>query len=640
MLDRIKLLPEKVANQIAAGEVVIRPSSVVKEMMENTIDAGATEVVVNYREGGYDLIQIVDNGCGMSPNDARMAFDRHATSKISSVNDIYSLRTFGFRGEALASIGAVARVELHTKREEESIGTITEVHGGDFISQTTAMCPTGSKFMVRDLFYNIPVRRKFASKLTVSSNQIKAEFKRVALCYPHIRFELYGNDAPLYSLAPATLAGRIVDVVGRNIKQNLLEISADTSIVKIKGYIGRPSGATKKSAEQYLFVNGRFFRSPSFTKAIMKGYEKLIPEGANPSFFLFLEVEPDNVDVNVHPQKTEVKFADEDSIWQIINAATREALAISGAVPMMEFDDIMPLEIPVAQKGVAYSVPKSSSQSGYNPFREDYIDTSNSTPMEDFTGFDVPYKEDLTTKPTASQPSGRLRDSGFEAVEVFQSRAFAADSSFEIIESAVQPVQMEFETIASRNEPITFKLLTTISGGYIVATIGLELAIVDSKRAKERVLFDYYIKTITNGSAVSQQLLFSQRLILSINEYELMEQNATEFAILGFDIDYCGEGVIEVRGVPADESTEQIDTLIYDILKLFSSPIDIEEHRKEQLAETMARSGSKSMGKFITPQEAEELLSQLASTSNVSYSPSGKDIFWRVSTTDIKNRLL
>ncbi len=637
MLDRIKLLPEKVANQIAAGEVVVRPSSVVKEMMENTIDAGATEVVVNYREGGFDLIQIMDNGCGMSPNDARMAFDRHATSKISSVDDIYALRTFGFRGEALASIGAVARVELHTRREEDAIGTITEVHGGDFISQTTAMAPVGSRFMVRELFYNLPVRRKFASKPNVSANQIKTEFKRVALCYPSIRFELYGNDAPLYSLAPNSLAGRIVDVVGRNMKQNLLEISADTSIVKIKGYIGRPSAATKKNSDQYLFVNGRFFRSASFTKAIMKGYEKLIPEGSNPSFFLFLDVEPDNVDVNVHPQKTEVKFSDEDSIWQIINAATRESLAKSGAVPMMEFDEVMPIEIPVAQKGVSYAEPKSNSQSDYNPFRDDYISGSTPNTTEDFTGFDVPYEN----TPSHTKPSGKLRDSGFEAVEIFESRAFAEEdeSSFDIIESTVQPSQMEFESIANRVETTTFNFLGTLSGGYIAAMVGSELSVVDGRRAKERLLFDYYMNTLTTGSAVSQQLLFGQRLMLSMSEYELMEQNATEFALLGFDIDYCGCGVIEVKGVPANESTEQIDTLIYDILKLVASPTNVEEQRKERLAETMARSGARRVGKYISPQEGEELLKQLSEASNVSYSPSGKAIFWKLSTEDIKHKL-
>ncbi|MFR9602904.1 MAG: DNA mismatch repair endonuclease MutL [Rikenellaceae bacterium] len=682
MFDKIRLLPEKVANQIAAGEVVVRPSSVVKEMMENTIDAGATEVVVNFREGGFDLIQIVDNGCGMSPNDARMAFDRHATSKIKSVNDIYNLRTFGFRGEALASIGAVARVELRTKQEGAAIGTLTEVHGGDFVKQTPAMCDTGSQFMVRDLFYNLPVRRRFVDKITTSNNQIKAEFKRVALCYPHIRFELYCNDAPLYSLAPATLAGRIVDIVGRSIKQNLLEVHADTSIVKIKGFVGRPSSAKKSNSDQYLFINGRYFKSAYFAKSILRGYEKLMAEGLNPSFFLFLEVDPEHVDVNIHPQKTEVKFADEESIWQIINAATREALAKSGAVPMMEFDDIAPIEIPVATKGVAYSEPKSSSMSDYNPFREDYIDTKDTPPMDDFTGFDAPFEENLTPyKPSKSASStaapqsnnkgGRLRDSGYETIEMFESEgirsnAFEMEESFmsesfgsamgqqqsevqtqteseaeefEIIESAVQPTQTSFESIESRHEPISFGGVAPIGGGYISAMLGMELVIVDSRRAKERILYDHYMRILGNGAAVSQQLLFPQRLILSMEEYDTMEQSAMDFALLGFDIDYCGEGVIEVKGVPADESSDQIDTLIFELIQLAKEPTDMEELRRERLAATMARNGSKKLGRYISKEEATELLNQLAASTNISFSPNGKGIFWRITTEDIKNKL-
>ena len=284
MADRIKLLPEVVANQIAAGEVVNRPSSVVKEMMENAIDAGASTVKVNFRDGGKELIQIVDDGCGMSPVDARLAFDRHATSKITSLDDIYALRTFGFRGEALASIAAVSQVELRTRQEGDEIGTLTTVNGGEFVSQTPVSCPVGSQFFVRNLFYNVPARRKFLEKSTTSSNQIKAEFQRVALCYPQVAFELLMNDQPVYRLPAATLAVRIVDIVGRHVKQNLLEVEADTSIVRIEGFVGRPATAKKgNNSTQYLFVNGRYFRSPYFYKAILKAYEKLIPDNCSPS---------------------------------------------------------------------------------------------------------------------------------------------------------------------------------------------------------------------------------------------------------------------------------------------------------------------------------------------------------------------
>ncbi len=642
MLDRIKLLSEKVANQIAAGEVVIHPSSVVKEMMENTIDAQATEVVVNFREGGFDLIQIVDNGCGMSPNDARMAFDRHATSKISSAKDIYALRTFGFRGEALASISAVAQVELTTKQEDAEIGTLTQVNGGDFVSQSVVMCPNGSQFKVRNLFYNIPVRRRFAGKISSAVNQIKEEFKRVALCYPNIHFELYNNDAPLYTLPSSTLASRIVDIVGKSIKQNLLECHADTTIVKIKGYVGHPNSAKKRGYDQYMFVNGRFFRSASFSKAVQRGYEKLIGEGTFPSFFLFLEVDPEQVDVNIHPQKTEVKFAEEESVWQIINAATREALAKSGAVSLMEFDNNLPVEIPVAQRGVSYAMPRSNSRDDYNPFREDYIDTSGADITEDFTGFDAPFE--APQQHSAPQKSGRLMDSGYEVVETFESGAFEDNpfgaSSFEFIESASKQGEKDlFDDIKSVDEPISWQGVKPIAGGYISAFRGAELVIVDPRRAKERVLFDHYMQILDCGAAVGQQLLFPERLIVSMEEYDIMEQNATDFALLGFDIEYFGAGVIEVKALPADSSSESVDTLIFELIRLLSSPIDVEEHRRERLAATMAKSGSGTLKKDITTQESIELLSALNATTNFTYTPSGKEIFWRVTVEEIKKRL-
>ena len=348
MADKIRLLPEVVANQIAAGEVVNRPASVVKEMMENAIDAGATSVKVNFRDGGKDLIQIVDDGCGMSPIDARMAFDRHATSKIGAVEDIYALHTFGFRGEALASIAAVSQVELRTRQAGDEVGTQTEINGGQFAAQNPVMCPVGSQFFVRNLFYNVPARRRFLDKSTTSASQIKAEFQRIALCNPQIAFELYANDAPVYTLQAGSLAGRIVDVVGRHIKQNLLEVEADTSIACIEGYIGRPAAAKKRNTEQYLFVNGRFFKSTYLTSAILKAYEKLIPESCQPSYFLYLTLDPGRIDVNVHPQKTEVKFADEEAVWQIVNAAVRETLGQNGRRAADGFRDRdSPVEIPV-----------------------------------------------------------------------------------------------------------------------------------------------------------------------------------------------------------------------------------------------------------------------------------------------------
>ncbi len=421
MADKIRLLPEVVANQIAAGEVVNRPASVVKEMMENAIDAGARRVRVNFRDGGKELIQLIDDGCGMSPADARLAFDRHATSKIRTADDLYALRTFGFRGEALASIAAVAQVELRTRRPEDELGTEVTINGGLFAAQKAVACPAGSQFFVRNLFYNVPARRRFLEKSTASAKQIRSEFARVALCYPEIAFELYADDAPVYCLEAATQAGRIVDLVGRSIKHNLLEIDASTSIASLRGYIGRPAAARRRNTDQYLFVNGRYFKSPYLVSALMRGYEKLVPQTAQPSFFLFFTIDPSRIDVNIHPQKTEVKFADEEAVWQILNAAVRETLAKSGAVPMMDFDSDRNVDIPVLQRGVVYEEPRAVSNESYNPFGDNYIDPSAPDPNRDFRGFDVPYRDSEVSdvRSSAAAASRGRRAAAFRPGEEF-----------------------------------------------------------------------------------------------------------------------------------------------------------------------------------------------------------------------------
>ena len=628
MADRIKLLPEVVANQIAAGEVVNRPSSVVKEMMENAIDAGARSVKVNFRDGGKELIQIVDDGCGMSPIDARMAFDRHATSKISSLDDIYALKTFGFRGEALASIAAVSQVELRTRQAEDEVGTLTTVNGGEFVSQTLAACPVGSQFYVRNLFYNVPARRKFLEKSTTSTGQIKSEFQRVALCNPQVGFELLMNDQPLYRLPAASLASRIVDVVGRHIKQNLLEVDADTSIVRVTGFVGRPAAAKKSnSSEQHLFVNGRYFRSPYFFKAILKAYEKLIPDACSPSYFLYLTIDPSRIDVNVHPQKTEVKFADEEAVWQIINAAVRETLAKTGAVPLMDFDQTDSVEIPVLTKGAVYREPKAMSNESYNPFRADYAsDVSERMPDVDFSGFDAPYDGEM--------PAGKGVGAEDRYDEMIPSAGFAP-TEMEFIPSAGEPVQQRL-----MDDPAAcFSGVTVLGNGYASALYGGKWVVVDLRRARERVLYDNYLLLLTNGSSVSQQLLFPERLAFSENEYALLEENAVDFAALGFDLEFCGGGAVEVKGVPADIPHDTIDRLIYELLQEFAVPVDVQALRREKIAAVMACSGARSMSRTISTEEAESLLGQLCEGGNVSFTPSGKAVMAEITLEEIRNKL-
>ncbi|MBQ1957512.1 MAG: DNA mismatch repair endonuclease MutL, partial [Alistipes sp.] len=552
MENKIRLLPEIVANQIAAGEVVDNPSSVVKEMMENAIDAGAKSVTVNFRNAGLELIQIIDDGCGMSPMDARMAFDRHATSKIKSFEDVYRLQTFGFRGEALASIAAVAQVELRTRQAEDEVGTVTIVNGGEFVSQTPTMCPVGSQFFVRNLFYTAPARRKFNGDRSRMVTDIKKEFRRVALCNPQVRCELMSNDMPIITLSAGTLSERIIDVVGRHIKTNLLEVDVDTTIVKVKGYVGRPLAAKQKNAEQYLFVNGRYFRSPQLYRSIMRAYEKLIPENCSPSYFLYLTVDPERVDVNVSPHKTEVKFADSEDVNQIVTAAVRSTLAKSGSLGMMEFEK-PEVEIPVLESGhTFYSEPAVASIEGYNPFSEGYADVAELNEKDSFDvmndskpssvsrgGSTTNYKD----IPARFNPSdmgieqrsveSALRDVPWSNISL--ESEFNQPIASPIIESQVEYVDIpssgfdlsnlageegeesSFEYVASsfqqeitHDQTLSFEEVLPLTGGYAVAMAEARSMIVDLRRAKERVLYDGYMAMLSCGSCPCQQLLFAE----------------------------------------------------------------------------------------------------------------------------------
>ncbi len=670
MENKIRLLPEIVANQIAAGEVVDNPASAIKEMMENSIDAGASSLTVNFRNAGLELIQIVDDGCGMSPMDARMAFDRHATSKIENFEDVYRLQTFGFRGEALASIAAVAQVELRTRQADDEVGTVTIVNGGEFISQTPTMCPVGSQFMVRNLFYTAPARRKFNSDRTKMVNEIKRVFKQVALCNPQIRCELMSNDMPIITLPAGSLLERIIGVVGRHIKSNLLEVDVDTSIVKVMGYVGRPSAAKQKNTEQYLFVNGRFFRSPQIYRAIMKAYEKLIPEKDSPSYFLYLTLDPSRVDVNVSPHKTEVRFADAEDVNQIVTAAVRSTLAKSGSVAMMDFENNTPIDIPVLGdvQNVVYAEPKSSTNSEYNPFREDYIEAGVSD-EELNKAFDDPFIElpyRRMSQPTTEHKkssSGRLSDMSWmdmaansnfmipsdkgevassesyrdipsdysQGIDLAAMMGMEEDSSLEFVASAVQQSldcepQMEFSAVMP------------LVGGYVMAVSGGRSMLVDMRRAKERILYDGYMAMVGTGSVASQRLLFAERLTLSEDDYSLLEENEVEFAALGFEINLVGDGVVELTAIPSSIVGEQADEVLYELLREVESG-NASERMRSDMARVMAVKGSRLSPKGITSEEATELLQRLCTCENYSFSPSGKAIMAELTIEDIKSKL-
>lgn len=648
MADRIKLLPEVVANQIAAGEVVNRPSSVVKEMMENAIDAGASTVTVNFCDGGRDLIQIVDDGCGMSPTDARMAFDRHATSKIASVDDIYKLHTFGFRGEALASIAAVAQVELKTRQASDEFGTQVFINGGEFDKQKPCGCSVGSQFFVRNLFYNVPARRRFMEKSTTLARQIRDEFERVALCNPQIAFKLFNNQAPIYDLDRTNLRGRIVDVVGKSIKNNLLEVSAETSLVRIEGFVGRPAAAKKSSYKQFLFVNGRYFKSPYFYKAVMKAYEKLIPAQTQPDIFLYLTIDPDRIDVNVHPQKTEVKFSDGEAIWQIINAAVRETLAKTGAVPLMDFDDEGAIDIPVAgqSSGRLYSEPKAASVEGYNPFREGYASsaTAGRRSQADLSDFAGEYRAKPQREAYDLWPSDTLVNTESEEFAIVDS----GDSFRDLMSAQPQSTHEEFEFVESNNAvqqqmevggEAQFEDIITLPETLAAARYRGRLVVVDLRRACERVSFEEYEAMLGGGSSVSQQLLFPERLVLSNDEVLLLKECLEDLLAIGFDLRVVDDCTVEMSGTPADIEGVEIDRLIYDVIHSIAdgdSPVAV---RRQRLAAMVAQRRAAAMRGVIGVEQTEVLLARLAKCENVSFAPSGKAIMVEISTGEIRSRL-
>lgn len=584
MKSRIRLLPDMVANQIAAGEVVNRPASVVKEMMENAVDAGCGSVTVNFRDGGKELIHVVDDGCGMSHIDARMAFDRHATSKIQKVDDIYTLATFGFRGEALASIGAVAEVELLTRQEGEDLGSKTEISGGAFKGQELVSCGVGSQFMVRNLFYNVPARRRFLDKSSTESRHITTEFQRVALCHPSISFSLYNNDALIYSLGSATLSQRIVGVIGKHIANNLLEVETQTSIVKIEGFVGRPSASKQNNKDQFLFVNGRFFKSGYFHKAIVQAYDKLIPSNTQPAYFIYLTIAPERIDVNVHPQKTEVKFDDNTAVWQILNAAVRESLGKLGVVPMMDFEVDSSIEIPVYRDRTIYKEPIVLTNPEFDPFQQEREQSD--------------YEQSLMEYIDGEQ----------SVMEIESGAMFVGEMG--------------------------------IGERYCATTIGGELVVVDVKRAYEAILYDKYMLMLGSEHSVSQQLLFPESVILTLEDVALVREYADDFVAFGFDLEFTNDVTITILGVPADFTNSSAGVLIDQILNsVRDQTMSAGELRRRFLAGVLSRVGSVSIAKSKSNIALNELLKSLGACSNANYTHDGRPVMTIIGESEIQKRL-
>ena len=589
-MDVIRLLPDSVANQIAAGEVIQRPASVVKELMENAMDAGASNVNVVLEDAGRTLIQVVDDGKGMSDTDARLAFERHATSKIKHADDLFSLRTMGFRGEALPSIAAVAQVKLTTRTIESELGTQVEIEGSRLTTQIPCACAVGANFEVRNLFFNVPARRKFLKSNQTELNNIVQEFERIALVNPSVAFTLHHNGSIVTQLPSSSLKMRISNVCGKKLNDQLLDIDVDTTLIRIKGFVGKPESSKKKGAHQFLFVNGRFMRHPYFSKAIMEAYDELIPTGEQIPYFLYFEVEPANIDVNIHPTKTEIKFENEQAIWQIIVAAVRETLGRFSAVPMLDFDIEDKPDIPVFQGGEGFVAPKVDYNPNYNPFSR----TSAAKAVKPANNADVLYQ--------------------FCSLE---EEALNIESNDETFESLYSPEETEQFEISSEH--------MQIKGQYILTPVKSGMMIIDQQRAHVRILYDKYRAQMQGKTVSTQGLLFPEIVQFSLSDALLLEEMTDEMTALGFDLTSLGGGSFAVNGMPAGLKDVQPAVLLTNVIESVKDKGDsADTDIQHQLALTIAHNASIVTGQALSTIEMGDLIDQLFACQNPNYTPDGK----------------
>lgn len=591
MTDVIQLLPDSVANQIAAGEVIQRPASVVKELMENALDAGADEVHVMVVDAGRTMIQVIDNGSGMSATDARLSFERHATSKIRNAGDLFDLHTMGFRGEALASIAAVAQVTLTTRTHEEEVGTQLRIDGSRFVEQQPVACPVGSQFKVENLFYNVPARRKFLKSNATELNNILVAYERIVLVYPQVSFTLHSNGTELSNLPSAGLRQRIIDVFGKRLNQDILPISVDTTLCRITGYVGKPQSAKKKGAHQYFFVNSRYMKHAYFAKAVMAPFERLVPQGEQVPFFIYFDVPPADIDVNIHPTKTEIKFENEQAIWQILSASVKDAVGRFNDIPSIEFDTEDKPDIPVLGTGGSVSVPQVRIDPQYNPFQKGGGSTPNRRlPEGEWQQF---YE-------------GARTDGANQQTTLFDEQEMADNSD---IMSEKSPVHYQYK------------------GQYIMTAVKSGLMIIDQHRAHLRVLFEEYLQKMDSHRWATQRVLFPEIVRLAPAETAVMQQLLEQLGEVGFAVSDLGGGSFSINGVPAGLDGVDPGNMLAELI---ASAKDKTGRPRSEMAESvamgMARSSAIPYGQVLSNEEMENLVNRLFSCSNAKMTPDGKTI--------------
>ena len=612
MIDVIHLLPDHVANQIAAGEVVQRPASVIKELLENSIDAGADQIKVLVKEAGKTLIQVTDNGKGMSLTDSRMCFERHATSKITSAEDLFSLKTKGFRGEALASIAAIAHVELKTRQEEEEVGTCIKIEGSEVVSQEACVTPQGTTICVKNLFYNIPARRNFLKSDSVELRHVIDEFQRVALAHPQIQFSLFHNGSELFQLPGTNLRQRIVNIFGGKTNEKLVPVEEDTGIVKIHGFVGKPEFAKKSRGEQFFFVNDRFIKSAYLNHAVLAAFEGLLKDKAYPSYFLYLDVDPKSIDINIHPTKTEIKFDDEHALYTILRSSIKHSLGQFNVAPVLDFDRDATLDTPYefSQKGV--TPPKVEVDPNFNPFKGEG------------GGYSAPnYRREKPAGSWESLYNGLgQQSSSFDQVE------FESDEVSGKLFSSSED---------ENNGGTTFQL----NRKYIVTSLKSGILVMDQHRAHSRILYEELLKNITVTAAVSQQLLFPLHLQFSTNEMKLLQEIKESLEQTGFIFGGFSKDSVEITGIPTQISESEVAILLEQLLSDLENEVPGAGFSQiDVLSKSLAKGMAVKSGTVLNSTEQQNIVNSLFACKESSFSPYNRPIFITLTVDDLDKKFM
>jgi DNA mismatch repair protein MutL len=611
MSDIINLLPDAVANQIAAGEVIQRPASAVKELLENAIDSGANEIKLYIKDAGKTLIQVIDNGCGMSPVDARMSFERHATSKITTAEDLFAIRTKGFRGEALASIAAIAQVELKTRKHQDELGSKVIIEGSKIVEQSEVQTAAGTNFIIKNLFFNTPARRNFLKSDKVENRHIHEEFIRVALVHPDIAFHYYENDQQKYILQESGLKRRIVALFGKKYNEQLLEIGESTGIVNIGGFVGKPEIAKKTRGEQYLFVNNRFIKHSYFNHAVTNAFDDLLPDGTYPSYFIYLEVEADKIDINIHPTKTEINFQDDRSIYSILKSAVKMALGKFALSPRIDFDIENSIDLSPPPKGKEIKQPQIQVNPDYNPF-----ETSGYNPQR--SNYESHFEKPNT------QGWEKMYD-GLEQPTQEQEP-----------EQTTLPMEMEESEEITQDEDVN---VFQIGNQYLATHIKSGLLIAHQQYAHERVLYDRFSALMGMPSAPCQKLIFPETVDLNAADTDLLNELSDEFTDLGFELKYLNNNTFELNGVPTDLVNENQQDLIEKMLDYFKqNQIELKIDKRENFLRSMAKNLSIRSGRSLFPEEQKALITALLQSSEAEYTPDGKAILELISLQELAKR--